>query len=179
MFHAAIAEARGAFTLDDVIAAICDKLIRRHPHVFGGNETPGWDAIKASERAGKQDGSALAGVAHALPALMRAEKLQRRAARTGFDWPDTAGPRAKVAEELVEADTAADGLARIEEIGDLLFAVVNWSRHLGIDPEVALRQANAKFERRFRRMEALAGADFEALSLDDKEALWARVKRES
>ena len=177
VFHARIAEEAGAFALADVIASICDKMERRHPHIFGGAAaSPGWEAIKAAERAGKTDQSALAGVATGLPALSRAVKLQNRAARVGFDWPDASGPRAKIDEELVEiADAPAESVE--EEIGDLLFAVVNWARHLGIDPEEALRRGNAKFERRFREMEAVAGADFAGLDLNGKEELWAAVKR--
>jgi ATP diphosphatase len=115
-------------------------------------------------------------VASALPALLRAEKLQKRAARTGFDWPDPEGARDKVAEEIDEVRTAASEADRFEEMGDLLFAVVNWSRKLGIDPEAALRAANLKFEKRFRAMETIAGEAFNGLSLDEKEALWGRVK---
>lgn len=175
VFHSRIAEEAGLFALPDVIAAISDKMERRHPHIFGDAATsPGWESIKAGERASK-DGGALAGVALGLPALARAEKLQRRAARVGFDWPDASGPRAKVEEELREIDAAPPEQAE-EEVGDLLFSVVNWARHLGIDPEAALRSANAKFERRFAGMEAIAGADFATLPLDDKEALWSRVK---
>jgi ATP diphosphatase len=117
-------------------------------------------------------------VALALPALLRAEKLQRRAARTGFDWPDASGPRAKIDEEIAEVEAESDPDALEDEIGDLLFAVVNWARHLGIDPEAALRRANAKFEGRFRAMEAMAGDAFAALSLEEKEALWAGAKSE-
>lgn len=179
VFHARIAEEKGAFDLSDVVAGICDKMERRHPHIFGGAPaSPGWEAIKARERTAKGDeasGGALAGVALGLPALSRAEKLQRRAARVGFDWPDATGPRAKVDEELAEID-AAPPTDREEEIGDLLFSVVNWARHLGVDAEAALRSANAKFERRFAGMEEIAGPAFAALTLDDKEALWARVK---
>jgi nucleoside triphosphate diphosphatase len=178
VYHARMAEERGAFTLGDVIAAICDKMVRRHPHVFGDTPSPGWESIKAAERAAHPDDSALAGVALALPALLRAEKLQRRAARTGFDWPDAAGPRAKIDEELAEVEAETDAEARAGEIGDLLFAVVNWARHLGVDPEAALRHANAKFERRFRAMETMAGENFAALPLDEKEALWLRAKAE-
>ena len=178
VFHARIAEEAGAFALPDVIAAISDKMERRHPHIFGNAETGGkamWEQIKAAERGAKADGSALAGVALALPALLRAEKLQKRAARVGFDWPDASGPRAKIDEELAEVETApADEVE--EEIGDLLFAVVNWARHQGIDPEAALRTANAKFERRFRAMEASAGSDFATLSLDQMEELWQAAK---
>ena len=177
VFHARMAEEIGAFSLKDVLDAISAKMLRRHPHVFGDGESPGWEEIKATERLGKDgDGSALAGVASALPALMRAEKLQKRAARTGFDWPDAEGARAKVHEEIEEVAEAETLTHQTEEIGDLLFAVVNWARKLSIDPEAALREANAKFERRFRTMEATAGEAFASLSLDDKEALWAQAK---
>ncbi|WP_443025301.1 nucleoside triphosphate pyrophosphohydrolase [Sphingomonas sp. Leaf17] len=173
VFQSRIAEEAGDFTYTDVVAAICDKMERRHPHIFGdGTPGPGWEAIKAAERGSN---GALAGVASALPALSRAEKLQKRAARVGFDWPDAAGPRAKVVEELTEVDEAT-GAAVAEEIGDLLFSVTNWARHLGIDAEAALRSANTKFEQRFASMEALAGDTFAGLSLDQKEALWQRVK---
>jgi len=176
VYHARMAEERGAFALRDVIGAISDKMVRRHPHVFGDGPSPGWESIKAAERAKHPDDSALAGVALALPALLRAEKLQRRAARTGFDWPDASGPRAKINEELAEVEAETDFQSRTEEIGDLLFSVVNWARHLGVDPEAALRAANAKFERRFRAMEEMAGDDFAGLPLDAKEALWVRAK---
>ena len=175
VFHARMAEELGHFTLDDVIDRICDKLERRHPHIFGdAAESPGWDSIKADERKKRPDESALAGVAAALPALDRAAKLQRRAARTGFDWPDPSGPRAKVDEELEELDREADPVRREEELGDLLFAIVNLARHLNIDPEEALRKANRKFESRFRKIEKEPG--FERLTLDEKEALWAAAK---
>ena len=175
VFHAQMAEEIGHFSLDDVIDRICDKLERRHPHVFGdAAESPGWDAIKAAERKEKPDESALAGVANALPALDRAAKLQRRAARTGFDWPDPSGPRAKIDEELGELDREADEKRRQEELGDLLFAVVNLARHLNIDAEESLRQANRKFEARFRAIEKAPG--FDTMSLDEKEALWREAK---
>jgi ATP diphosphatase len=181
LFHSRIAEEAGLFALPDVVAAISDKMERRHPHIFGeAAVSPGWESIKARERAVKDagGGSALAGVALGLPALARAEKLQRRAARVGFDWPDAAGPRAKIDEELAEIDAAPP--ERIaEEVGDLLFSVANWARHLGVDPEAALRSANAKFERRFAGMEVIAGDGFAALSLDEKEALWSRVKSDA
>lgn len=181
VFHARMAEEQGAFALADVADAISTKMVRRHPHVFGEAErTNGhaqWETIKAAERSGAADTSALAGVALALPALMRAEKLQKRAARTGFDWPDTGGTRAKIIEELAEVDAAPDADAQEDEIGDLLFAVVNHARKLGIDPEVALRRANVKFDGRFRAMEAKAGDAFAGLSLDAKEALWQEAKR--
>lgn len=175
VFHARINEEAGRFALLDVVASIADKMERRHPHIFGdAAASPGWEAIKAGERRSKADSSALAGVALALPALMRAEKLQDRAARVGFDWPDSRGPRAKIDEEIAEVEAAAPQ-DRAEEIGDLLFAVVNWARHLDIDPEVALRAANAKFERRFRSMETMAGP-LEGQSLDAMEALWIAAK---
>lgn len=175
VFHSRIAEEAGLFDLDAVEDAVSDKMERRHPHIFGGAaETPGWEAIKAVERRAKP-GGALAGVALGMPALSRAEKLQRRAARVGFDWPDASGPRSKISEELLEVEAAGSGEIE-EEVGDLLFAVVNWARHLGVDPEAALRAANAKFERRFTAMEALAGPVFPELSLDEQEALWVQVK---
>lgn len=180
VFHAQMASELGHFTLEDVIARICDKLERRHPHIFGDAKDGGhhlWEQIKATERAGKDDQSALAHVALALPALERAEKLQKRAARTGFDWPDAAGARAKVEEELAEVDAETDQQRRAEELGDLLFAVVNLARKLGISPEAALKAANSKFERRFRVIEQAPG--FTNLSLDEKEALWVRAKAET
>ena len=185
VFHARMAEEAGHFTLADVAAGIAAKMERRHPHVFGpegSRATPAadataqlvdWEAIKAAE---KPRDSALSGVASALPALMRADKLQRRAARVGFDWPDATGPRAKVIEELAEFEAAKTDAERLDEGGDLLFAVVNVLRHAGVDPETALRGANAKFERRFRAMEASAGAAFPALDLAAKEALWDAAK---
>jgi ATP diphosphatase len=178
VYHARMAEEIGAFALGDVIDMICAKMVRRHPHVFGDSESPGWEEIKAAERSAHTDDSALAGVALALPALLRAEKIQKRAARTGFDWPDDRGARAKIDEEIAEVADARSPEDQAEEIGDLLFAVVNWARHLKIDPEAALRSANAKFEARFRAMEAMAGDAFAGLTLDEKEALWQRAKRE-
>ena len=177
VFHAQMAAEAGHFTLDDIVARICDKLERRHPHIFGDATDGGhhlWEQIKAAERSSKEDTSALAGVALALPALERAEKLQRRAARTGFDWPDHLGAREKVEEELAELDGEQDPERREEELGDLLFAVVNLARKLGIAPETALRKANKKFERRFRAIESEPG--FEALSIDLKEALCVAAK---
>ena len=179
VFHSRIAEEAGHFALPDVIDAICDKMERRHPHIFGDMAEGGhhlWEQIKAAERGAKGHESALDGVAIGLPALLRAEKLQKRAARTGFDWPDPSGARAKIDEELVEVEAAGSPEEREEEIGDLLFAMVNWSRKLGIDPEAALRTANAKFERRFKAMEAEAGEAFASLDLDAQETLWQRVK---
>lgn len=175
VFHSRIAEEAGIFALPDVAAAIADKMERRHPHVFGSSSALDWERSKAEERALKGVTGALDGVAIGLPALLRAEKLQKRAARTGFDWPDAAGPRGKVFEEMDEIARAAPAEVE-EEVGDLLFAVVNYARHLGIDAEAALRAGNAKFERRFRAMEAKAGATFAGMSLEDKEALWQDVK---
>ncbi len=188
VFHARMAEEAGDFTFADVAAAICAKLEARHPHIFGdaadtGAETDErqserWEKLKADEREAAGATSALDGIAQALPALMRAEKLQKRAARQGFDWPDTAGPADKLREEMAEL-AEADAAHQVEEAGDLLFAAVNLVRAYGIAPEDALRAANAKFERRFRAMEGLAKAesrDFAALTLDEQEALWQAVK---
>ena len=180
IFHSRMAEEVGYFAFADVVAAISDKMERRHPHIFrdapaGGHHQ--WEQIKADERGRKGSAGALDGVAISLPALLRAEKLQKRAARTGFDWPDPSGPRTKIDEELAEVESATDAAAREEEIGDLLFAVVNWSRKFGIDAEGALRGANAKFEARFRAMEAIAGDSFATLDLNAQESLWQRVKR--
>ena len=176
VFHAQMADEAGQFTLEDVITRICDKLKRRHPHIFGGAErSPGWEELKAAERQKSPDDSALAGVALALPALERAAKLQRRAARLGFDWPDNSGPRAKIDEELAELDAETDHHRTLDELGDLLFAVVNLARHLNVEPEAALREANRKFERRFRAIETAPG--FADLPLDEKEALWVAAKR--
>lgn len=182
-FHSRMAEQAGHFALQDVIDAITQKMIRRHPHVFGNGAKredghAQWETIKAAERAEKDpDPSALAGVAIALPALLRAEKLQKRAARTGFDWPETARVIDKVVEELEEVRDATTPDEREEEVGDLLFAVVNLARHLKIDPETALRKANGKFDRRFRSMEDMAGDAFAGLALDDQEALWQQAKQ--
>jgi ATP diphosphatase len=185
VFHAQMAEEAGHFGFADVAAAISAKMEARHPHIFGEAADEGqsreerWEGLKAAERAAKGATSALDGVALALPALLRAEKLQKRAARTGFDWPDTTGPEAKVREELVELAEAASEDERLDEAGDLLFAAVNLVRAHGIAAEDALRAANAKFERRFRGMEALAaqrGQDFTALTLDQQEDLWTDVK---
>lgn len=182
VFHSRMAEEMGAFDFDAVAHAISDKMTERHPHIFGDVANQGqsrevrWEAQKAAERAAKGATSALDGVALALPALMRAEKLQKRAARVGFDWPDTEGPRAKVIEELDELAAAGSEAERLDEAGDLLFAAVNLVRRYGIAPEDALRHGNAKFERRFRGMEALAGPAFPSLSLEQQEALWQQVK---
>ena len=184
VFHARMAEEAGHFAFDDVARTIGDKMEARHPHVFGlrvfGAEAVErerrWEELKAAERARSGATSALDGVARALPALMRAEKLQKRAARVGFDWPDVDGPAEKLAEETRELAGAPPD-KRLEEAGDLLFAAVNLVRAYGIAPEDALRAANDKFERRYRAMETLAGDGFAALDLEGKEALWQRVKR--
>ncbi len=185
VFHARMAEESDHFGFADVADAIVAKMEARHPHIFGdapdeeSSRDVRWERLKAEERASKGATSALDGIALALPALMRAEKLQKRAARVGFDWPDTDGPAAKVAEETAELASAATDEDRAEEAGDLLFAAVNLVRSYGIAPEDALRAANAKFERRFRAMEAMAAANehpFAALTLDQQEALWQAVK---
>ena len=177
VFHAQMAAESRDFSFDDVAQAISDKMERRHPHVFGDALTLDWEGIKEEERQALGDPSALAGVALGLPALLRAEKLQKRAARTGFDWPNPEGARAKVIEEIAEIDGATDADALEDEMGDLLFAVVNWARKLGVDPEAALRRGNRKFEQRFRQIETMGGAGFSALSLDQKESLWVEAKR--
>ncbi len=184
VFHARMAEELGLFEFDDVAEAIAAKLETRHPHIFGDqrdgeHQTERWERLKAQERAARGDGGALDGVALALPALLRAEKLQKRAARVGFDWPDPSGPAAKVIEEMDELAQAAPS-DRFEEAGDMLFAAVNLARANGVAPEEALRAANAKFERRFRAMEALAaerGLEFAKLGLEEQDALWRDVKR--
>ena len=187
-FHARMAEQAGLFGFDDVAAGIADKMVRRHPHVFGdadiasvSAQNEAWEAHKAAERAAKGEAaSVLDGVALALPGLLRAAKISRRAARIGFDWPDADSVIDKLEEEIdeleFEIDSEADRAVIEEEVGDLLFAAANLARKLDIEPETALRCATAKFERRFRRVEAFAkergiGPDLEAL-----EALWQEVK---
>jgi nucleoside triphosphate diphosphatase len=183
IFHSQMATEQQSFSLQDVINGVCEKMIRRHPHVFGDviveqaeTVVANWETIKAQERTEKADDSALAGVAMALPALLRAQKIQKRAARSGFDWPDVSGARDKIFEEIEEVDAASSHEDRTDEIGDLLFAVVNLARFHNIDAEAALKSANAKFERRFRAMEANAGPGFAELSLDEKEQHWQQVK---
>ncbi|MBA3862605.1 MAG: nucleoside triphosphate pyrophosphohydrolase [Erythrobacter sp.] len=181
VFHARMAEEAGHFAFKDVAAAISAKMEARHPHIFGDasgtmDETR-WEDLKAEERSAKGVTSTLDGVALALPALMRAQKLQKRAARTGFDWPDPSGSEAKIHEEIEELNTASSEQDKLEEAGDLLFAVVNFIRAHGISAEDALRAANAKFERRFRAMEAIAGSGFPKLSLAAQEELWQQVKK--
>ncbi|MEZ5708928.1 MAG: nucleoside triphosphate pyrophosphohydrolase [Blastomonas sp.] len=178
VFHSRMAEEAGLFAIGDVATSICDKMERRHPHIFGETRQEDWDweDIKADEREADGADSAMHGVALALPALMRAQKLQKRAARTGFDWNDADGAIAKVHEEIAELQAAQTDAERIEEAGDLLFAAVNVVRHAGVSAEDALRAANAKFERRFRIMEAIAGEEFADLDLNAKEALWQEAK---
>jgi nucleoside triphosphate diphosphatase len=180
VFHSQIAADAGLFGFDDVVHAISDKMERRHPHIFGdgttGDGRQQWEQIKAAERAAAGPASALAGVALSLPALLRAQKLQSRAARVGFDWPDADGPRDKIAEELAEVANTSSDAERHEEIGDLLFAVVNYARHLGVDAEGALRDANMKFARRFAGTEDRAGGSLAGLPLGAQEAHWLAVK---
>ncbi len=183
VFHAGMAQEADLFDFHDVAAAISDKMEARHPHVFhqqnpdGQSREDRWETAKAVERQAKGATSAMDGVALALPALMRAEKLQKRAARQGFDWPDAEGAVAKVTEEIAELREAVTDEERIAEAGDLLFAAVNVVRKYGVAPEDALRAANAKFERRFRGMEGLADGKFSGLGLDDQEVLWHEVKK--
>jgi ATP diphosphatase len=196
VFHAQMANEQGAFDFEAVVGSICDKLIRRHPHVFGEGvlnsveeQSAAWEDIKALERGGE---SALEGVPQALPALMRAYKLSKRAARVGFDFEHSSQTADKVEEELAEVREAAhahdvsgnpaEAPSReiFEEVGDLLFAAANLARKLGVDAESALKSANTKFERRFRAMEGLAkerGQEFSGLSLAAQESLWLDVKR--
>ncbi|OJW68975.1 MAG: nucleoside triphosphate pyrophosphohydrolase [Sphingomonadales bacterium 63-6] len=175
VFHARMAEESGHFDFTDVACAISDKMESRHPHIFGDSHSPGWEALKERERNAAGATSAMDGVARALPALLRAEKLQKRAARVGFDWPDVTGPEAKLVEEMAEL-READEAARLEEAGDVLFTAVNLVRAYGIAPEDALRATNDKFERRFRAMEELSSGKFNELSLEEQEDLWQRVK---
>ena len=190
VFHARMAEEQGEFAFADVVAAICDKMLRRHPHVFGSVEEKAagapqgaWERIKARERMTKDYGaSALDGVALALPALKRAEKLGKRASGVGFDWPDTVGVRDKIGEEFAElqaAEAEHDKARLTEEMGDVLFSVVNLARHLRVDPEEALAAANRKFESRFRRLEEVAtarGVLLADLDIEGLEALWQEAK---
>ncbi len=195
VFHARMAEEQGRFAFGDVVAAIADKLVRRHPHVFGGAEVRdaeaqrlAWEAHKAAEREARARAegrapSALDGVSPALPALTRAVKLQRRAARVGFDWASPEPVLAKVKEEVAELEhEMRSGAARERlehEIGDLIMACANLARHLGVDPETAVRKANARFERRFRAVEAALAARGrrpEEATLEEMDALWNEAK---
>ncbi|MEE4288136.1 MAG: nucleoside triphosphate pyrophosphohydrolase [Erythrobacter sp.] len=182
VFHSRMAEEQGFFSFEDVARSISDKMESRHPHIFGVEtgtmDTARWEDLKAAERESTGSTSAMDGVANALPALLRSEKLQKRAARVGFEWHDIKGPRDKLQEELEELDAASDE-ERLLEAGDVLFAAVNIIRRYGVDAEAALKAANAKFERRFRTMERLAAEDglaFDSLSLDEQEEYWQRVK---
>jgi MazG family protein len=186
VFHARMAEEAGLFAFADVAAAISDKMVRRHPHVFADvaiadaeAQTAAWEETKATERAAGGAASVLDGIGVALPALTRAEKLQKRAARVGFDWPEAGPVFGKIDEELgelrAELDAGAPAARLEDEFGDVLFAVVNLARHLRLDPEQALRAASRKFERRFRAMEA-AAAPLKGKSLDELEGVWQRVK---
>lgn len=197
VFHAQMASEQGAFNFGDVVASISNKMIRRHPHIFADTEVSdsdevlaNWDEIKRSERAakGEQDASALAGISRGLPEWLRATKLQSRAARTGFDWPDAVPVLDKLREEIDEvqaefelAATGVDNQVRLqEELGDVLFVCANLARHAKVDSGTALRHANHKFERRFRAMEALAAEQGKAMSqldLQQQEALWLQVKQ--
>jgi len=192
VFHARMAEEDGAFDFNAVALGIVDKMVRRHPHVFGNKvvgdaetQTRHWEDLKAAERAEKaasdgNEASVLDGVALGLPALLRALKLQRRAARVGFDWPEVLHVFDKIDEELSEIKQEINqggATQRVhDEIGDLLFVVVNLARHLDIDPEGALRHANAKFERRFRAVEQAFGGGLDGVSLDDMETAWQTAK---
>lgn len=197
VFHAQMASEQGAFDFGDVVASINHKMIRRHPHIFGDAKAgdaaevlTNWEQIKRAERTakGEQDTSALAGIARGLPEWQRATKLQSRAARTGFDWPDAVPVLEKLREEIdevqaeFEAGPVADNQARLqEELGDVLFVCANLARHAKVDVGTALRHANLKFERRFRAMEALAatqGSEMKAMTLEQQEALWQSVKRD-
>jgi ATP diphosphatase len=189
VYHAQIAAEAGMFDINDVIAGICDKMIARHPHVFGDasrektpdQQTADWEALKSAERGPSR---VLDGVALGLPALTRAVKLQKRAARVGFDWPNTDQVVAKIAEEAAELVEARDSLTQVEvaeEFGDLLFVMANLARHLDVDPEAALRAANAKFIRRFGRIEdwlAEGGRAPAESDLAEMDALWNRAKAE-
>jgi ATP diphosphatase len=189
VFHARMAEEQGLFDFGDVVAAVTDKMIRRHPHVFGDEavktnaaaQKDFWERLKESERAEAGQTSLLDDVASALPALMRAEKLQRRASSVGFDWNNAHLVIDKIAEEAREVLDAPTQAAREEEIGDLLFVVANLARHLKVDPEAALRSANAKFTRRFRHIETVLaerGVKMGDASLEEMEALWQEVKKQ-
>ncbi|MEP2715207.1 nucleoside triphosphate pyrophosphohydrolase [Pseudophaeobacter sp.] len=190
VFHAQMAAEAGHFTFQDVVTTMSNKMVARHPHVFGAEsrdkspeqQSADWEAIKAAERAGNQETGTLDGVATGLPALLRAFKLQKRAARVGFDWPETSQVIEKIREEAAELVEARDHLTQDkveEEFGDLMFVMANLGRHLGVEPEAALRQANAKFIRRFEGVEArLAkiGKRPEDSDLAEMDALWDAVK---
>ncbi|MEM9269788.1 MAG: nucleoside triphosphate pyrophosphohydrolase [Pseudomonadota bacterium] len=191
VYHTQMASEDGAFRFEDVADAVSDKMVRRHPHVFGESrsdktalqQTADWETIKATERAGKAKPGVLSDVALGLPALVRAVKLQKRAARVGFDWPQTAQVLDKLqeeAQELVEARDTLSEDAMEDEFGDLLFVMANLARHLNVDPEAALRRTNAKFTRRFGAVEAALadqGRTPNEASLDEMDALWDAAKK--
>ena len=177
VFHSQIAADHGKFDFQDVVTSICDKMTRRHPHIFGeASESPGWEQIKAGEREQSGQSSALDGVALALPALLRAQKIQKRAARVGFDWPDKAPVKEKLLEELDEVEAASSDEQVHEEIGDLLFSAVNLARHYKVDAERALADATAKFTKRFNLVEANLDKDMEEMSIEELEAEWQKAK---
>lgn len=187
VFHARLLEEQQVADFASVAAGIADKLERRHPHVFqagAAGEAPDWEMLKADERRAKGSRGLLDDIPAALPALGRATKIGRRAAQSGFDWPDAEGARAKILEELAEIDAAratADPALLQEEVGDLLMAVTSLARHLQVDPETALRQANRKFESRFARMETLArdrGLEFAQMTPQQQDELWRQAKRD-
>ena len=186
VYHARLAEEAGLFSFADVARLICDKMIRRHPHVFGDAvlDERSWEDAKESERRWRSEPGALAGIPVELPALSRASKLSARAARVGFDWPDVGEAFGKVEEEIAELRLelpVADPARLADELGDVLFTVANVARKLGLDPEVCLRQANAKFTRRFEAMEGRVeqeGSSLRESSLEEMEAAWRQVKRD-
>jgi len=177
VFHSQIAADSRAFDFQDVVNSICDKMTRRHPHIFGeAGESPGWEQIKAGEREQSGQSSALDGVALALPALLRAQKIQKRAARVGFDWPDKEPVKDKLLEELDEVAAATSDAEVHEEIGDLLFSAVNLARHYKVDAERALADATAKFTKRFNQIESSLTKDMQDMSIDELEVEWQKAK---
>ncbi|MEO9634993.1 MAG: nucleoside triphosphate pyrophosphohydrolase [Parasphingorhabdus sp.] len=177
VFHSQIATDANQFEFKDVVDSICNKMTRRHPHIFGDiDENPGWEQIKAVEREKSGQSSSLDGVALALPALLRAQKIQKRAARVGFDWPDIAPVKAKLLEELEEVESAKTAEQVHEEIGDLLFSAVNLARHYKVDAERALVDATEKFTCRFNEVESGLTRDMEDMSLEELELEWQKAK---
>lgn len=178
VFHSQIAADTGQFDFKDVVRSICDKMTRRHPHIFGeADQSPGWEQIKADERAQTGQSSALDGVALALPALLRAQKIQKRAARVGFDWPDKAPVKEKLLEELEEVAAATSDAEIHEEIGDLLFSAVNLARHYEVDAERALADATNKFTIRFNQIESNLNNDMQDMSIEELEVEWQKAKK--
>lgn len=177
VFHSQIAADADQFDFNDVVETICDKMTRRHPHIFGeAGESPGWEQIKAGEREQSGQSSALDGVALALPALLRAQKIQKRAARVGFDWPDKAPVKDKLLEELDEVAAATSEEEVHEEIGDLLFSAVNLARHYKVDAERALADATTKFTKRFNEVESSLTKDMQDMSIEELEVEWQKAK---